>query len=259
MNQPTMQKIVRLRQKYYLSDEIDDIPGTIEVNSLIYIPMTHEDELKLDNLDDTSVPQMVTKNFDLHFNNDLSKFDREKFIKFRVVSNKDWGRVDWKNGKLIDENADPVEVDTVIFDIHGGSFNVGSSGDQLKFTKDFTMKTNYPVFSMDYRLAPDYKFPKGLSDWFQVYLWLVYYAEVYLQLKFKNVIITGDSAGGNLSIGVTALSIMRNLKIPSGLSLFSPAACLDRLKFFPSLANSLDDLWLNYHFIGMVFLWLILN
>ena len=36
------------------------------------------------------------------------------------------------------------------------------------------------------------------------------------------------------------------------MSLFSPAACLDRLKFFPSLANSLDDLCLNYHFIGMV-------
>ena len=227
MNQPTMEKIVKIRQAFYLSDEIDDIPGTIEVNRLIYIPMSHDDDLTIDNLDDTSIPNMVTKEYDLHFKSDLNKFDRENFIKFRVVSNKDWGRVDWEKGKLIDENAEPVEVDTVILDIHGGSFNVGSSGDQFKFTKDFTMKTNMPVFSVDYRLAPDYKFPNGLSDWFQVYLWLVYYSEVYLQLKFKNIILTGDSAGGNLWIGVTALSIMKKFKNSNKIEFILPS-CLSR-------------------------------
>jgi acetyl esterase/lipase len=63
-----------------------------------------------------------------------------------------------------------------------------------KMSKD----TGYPVFSVDYRLSPEYPHPIPLSDCWMVYLWLQYYSAEYLQLTFDKIILVGDSAGGNL-------------------------------------------------------------
>jgi len=157
---------------------------------------------------------MVSQLLELPFHMDKTTFDPETHCKIRILALKDWGRVNWVTGKLFDENSEPVEIDSILVDIHGGSFNGGSPAKQNQYTKYIAMKTGVVVFSLDYRLAPGSQFPSNLSDCFQGYLWVAYYAEKYLKIKTKNIIIEGDSAGGNLSQGVVTLAIQKETRIP---------------------------------------------
>jgi hormone-sensitive lipase len=93
---------------------------------------------------------------------------------------------------------DPVSVKAIILHIHGGGFIGGSSASSRATTIEYSIRLGVPVFSIDYRLSPDNKFPCALNDCWQVYLWLLKYSEKYLKLKPLKIILTGDSAGGNL-------------------------------------------------------------
>jgi acetyl esterase len=187
---------------------------------------------------------------ELPFSVEVAKFDEEKHIRMRVLSEKDWGRVDWSIGKLLDESQEAVEVENILVDIHGGSFNGGSPEKQNQYTKYFAMKTGWVVFSLDYRLAPGTKFPANLSDCLQGYLWVAYYAEKYLKIRAKNIIIEGDSAGGNLSMGVTTLAIQKQLRIPDKCLFNYPCCGAAKQKFSPSLWLTIDEVILNHTYIS---------
>lgn len=66
------------------------------------------------------------------------------------------------------------------------------------------------------------------------------------------MIIEGDSAGGNLTLGITSLLAMKNLNLPNGLSLYYPCVNADRRSYCPSLNLSIDDIMLNYHYLPLV-------
>ena len=63
--------------------------------------------------------------------------------------------------------------------------------------------------------------------------------------------MVGDSAGGNLIIGVTALAIIKKWKIPDGLNLIYPAIALSRSLFSPSQILCLDDVYLSATFLSL--------
>lgn len=67
----------------------------------------------------------------------------------------------------------------------------------------------------------------------------------------KKVILVGDSAGGNLILGVTLRAIHSNFKVPDGLILCYPALNLSLNCFIPSHLISLEDLILPYSFLKM--------
>jgi len=61
--------------------------------------------------------------------------------------------------------------------------------------------------SIDYRLAPENPYPAALDDCWQAYNWVINYAEEVLGIKPTKIILTGDSAGANLAIGISSISI----------------------------------------------------
>ena len=71
------------------------------------------------------------------------------------------------------------------------------------------------ILMVDYRTAPDHPFPAALDDCVTAYLWLLNQG-----ILAQNIVVAGDSAGGNLTI--TMLMKLRD----SGNSLPSAAACL---------------------------------
>ena len=81
----------------------------------------------------------------------------------------------------------------------------------------------------------------------------------FLGIKPEKIIITGDSAGGNLALGidefcflslinlgVTALAIKCGIKVPDGLFLAYPALRLEVKAFSPSLMYALEDQLIPY-------------
>jgi hormone-sensitive lipase len=83
-------------------------------------------------------------------------------------------------------------------------------------------ETKVPIFSIDYRLSPQYQFPSALNDCWQVYYWLVKNAESHYGINPKKIIIVGDSAGGNLAAAITVMAITRGFRVPDGLILAYP-------------------------------------
>lgn len=88
-----------------------------------------------------------------------------------------------------------AEADKVILYLHGGAFIFGSVENYTPFLVRLADNSRYRVFSIDYRLAPEYPFPAGLDDVETSYFWLV--DQGYSP---ENIIIAGDSAGGNLAV-----------------------------------------------------------
>lgn len=68
------------------------------------------------------------------------------------------------------------KVEKVVLHFHGGAFVCMSSYQHSSYTRQWAnmlKEDNAVVFSVDYRLAPEYPFPIPFSDCFQVYCWIV--------------------------------------------------------------------------------------
>ncbi len=111
----------------------------------------------------------------------------------------------------------------VLLYCHGGGYNTGS----LKYARSITNKlaasTSMDVLSFDYRLAPEHPYPAALNDAVKVWDYLM-----YLGYGARDVILAGDSAGGNLALVLTLTLKEQHRILPRGLVLFSPWTDLTR-------------------------------
>jgi len=80
---------------------------------------------------------------------------------------------------------------------------------------------NCPLLALDYRLAPEHKFPAGLEDCAKCVDWAIQNA-AELNIDPSRMCLLGDSAGGNLSLGVALLRRRRGLPSLAGLILIYP-------------------------------------
>jgi len=82
------------------------------------------------------------------------------------------------------------------------------------------------VISVEYRLAPEHKFPSAADDAYYAYLWIKDNASTFGCDK-HSIAIAGDSAGANLST-VTCLRLKdNNLPVPKLQVLFYPVVAAD--------------------------------
>ncbi len=105
------------------------------------------------------------------------------------------------------------------------------------------------IMSIDYRLAPEWPYPAALDDVFQGYYWILTQCWSQLGINPKNIILVGDSAGGNFAMALMLRCIHTGLRLPDGLLLAYPALNLSVKSFTPSLLISLDDFVLNMNFL----------
>lgn len=86
--------------------------------------------------------------------------------------------------------------------IHGGGWAVGSIDTYEEICRRLAIESNLPVISLDYSLAPEYKFPHAHEECIDAVEWIVKNATQW-GLNDLPVILIGDSAGGNLIISTT--------------------------------------------------------
>lgn len=81
---------------------------------------------------------------------------------------------------------------------HGGGFTVGSVDTHDALCRMFARDGRCAVLSVDYRLAPEYKFPTAVEDAFDALAWLRAHAAAY-GVDAGRLAVGGDSAGGTLA------------------------------------------------------------
>jgi acetyl esterase len=99
--------------------------------------------------------------------------------------------------------------------IHGGGWTQGNIETHDYLCRKIADIIHAEVISVDYRLAPEYIYPTHLNDVFSVYSWCA-------NNLGKEIIISGDSAGGNLSTALFLKIRDENVKKPRALMLIYP-------------------------------------
>ena len=186
-NEKTFEEGMKYKRKQGLeAASAKQIP--VKVHQIFYIPLQSEDFLTLETLDDRSQPILYTENTGCPFEVNLIDYDQTEYVRARIVADIDWEFPKTENSdKTFDKIEEITHVEAIILDLHGGAFMFGSSLKQLKYSEYYATTTKYPVVTLDYRLAPDHKFPSSINDCWQAYLWLIKYSEKYLKLRFDKI------------------------------------------------------------------------
>mgnify|MGYP000874372689 CR=1 FL=1 len=147
--------------------------------------------------------------------------------------------------------AKPDLIENVVLHVHGGGFIGMSSYSHQIYTRKWANELKLPIFSVDYRKAPEFPYPMALDDCLEAYLWLVYVFPQLFAGTVKKIILVGDSAGGNLVASLTNLLIKLGLRKPDAIFLIYPALNLDEKAFTPSLLYTLDDYILPHTYLKL--------
>lgn len=139
----------------------------------------------------------------------------------------------------------PLERD-VIFHIHGGGFISGSPSTHEMYLREWAKLNDVIIISVNYSKSPEVKYPVALNECYYVYKKLVE-CKIYGIIP-KKIIGSGDSAGGNLIIGVTMKAIKDNIKKLDGLLLSYPVVNMT-ISSTPSRLLFAYDVLLPYYLL----------
>jgi acetyl esterase len=103
----------------------------------------------------------------------------------------------------------------------GGGFLMTPTAFHKMVAAKFAKQCLARVLILKYRLAPKHLFPTALFDVIDAHHYVINHAEE-LQIETKKIVVSGDSAGGNLACGLTHYCRDFNLTMPLGQLLIYP-------------------------------------
>lgn len=106
--------------------------------------------------------------------------------------------------RLFDSRADRTPGPAVIF-FHGGGFVFGDLDSHAPICAEIARTLDLPVIAVDYRLAPENRWPAAPDDCEAATRWVAS-SPALLDRQITGLVLTGDSAGGTLTI-VTAMAL----------------------------------------------------
>jgi acetyl esterase/lipase len=92
-----------------------------------------------------------------------------------------------------------------IFHIHGGGYVTGSTAALEPIHRSLSVKANCCIVSVDYRLAPETRFPGAIEDCYAALSWLFKQAGE-LGVDSARIGVMGESAGGGLAAALALLA-----------------------------------------------------
>jgi acetyl esterase/lipase len=101
--------------------------------------------------------------------------------------------------------------------IHGGGYVAGSPAVYRPITAALARLTGRRVFSLDYRLAPEHRFPAALDDAIAAYRWLLGQG-----IAPGSLALAGDSAGGGLVLATLLRARDEGMPLPACAVCLSP-------------------------------------
>lgn len=100
---------------------------------------------------------------------------------------------------------------------HGGGYTSGNLGYSRILASKLAHITGYEVLAFEYRLAPEHPFPAAPDDAMKAWDYLM-----HLGYGARDVVVAGDSAGGNLALVLTHRLKGEGRRLPGALILMSP-------------------------------------
>ncbi|MGY3484037.1 monoterpene epsilon-lactone hydrolase [Bradyrhizobium sp. USDA 4011] len=107
--------------------------------------------------------------------------------------------------------------DKAILYFHGGGFRIGSVASHRDLAARIADASGCRLLSINYRLAPEHRFPAALDDALIAYQYLCDQG-----LRPADIAFAGDSAGGNLVLAAMLAARDRGLPLPAAGALMSP-------------------------------------
>ncbi len=98
---------------------------------------------------------------------------------------------------------------------HGGAFVMKAAAYHKNLMQSYAKEVKCAVLFVDYRLAPEYKFPLPVEDCYDAYKWA-------LAKGYAKIIVGGDSAGGSLALAVIQKAFKENLSPADAVFLVYP-------------------------------------
>lgn len=158
-------------------------------------------------------------------------------------------RPDLSEAQHYEKLMSEVTSDVTILYLHGGAFFLCDPCTHRSTTSKLAQMTGGRCLSLRYRLSPQVAFPAALFDILIAYLSLLYPPPdaLHTPVSPSKIVISGDSAGGNLSLALIQLLLQINrsatpssslkfhgttvslpLPLPAGVALSSPWCDLTR-------------------------------
>ena len=127
----------------------------------------------------------------------------------------------------------------VLLFFHGGGWVTGNIDSYTGICANMANKTKHMVISVDYLLAPENPFPKGVEDCYYTAREIFLNKEL-LNCKAEDITLIGDSAGGNLAAAVSLMARDRGEFLPARQILIYPATYHDHSENspFPSICEN---------------------
>ena len=86
---------------------------------------------------------------------------------------------------------------------------------------------DFPIFAVDYRLAPEFKFPSPIKDVIASIFWIKQLVNDVIGIQVEEFILMGDSAGANLIVSACLWLIESEIwDLPVMLSLSYPVVSI---------------------------------
>ncbi|OLP46983.1 alpha/beta hydrolase [Rhizobium oryziradicis] len=116
--------------------------------------------------------------------------------------------------------APPQDAPSLLY-LHGGGWVIGNLISHDEICRWFANEAGCVVVCPDYRLAPEHKFPAGLTDCLDV-LHFMANSATDLGIDPQRIAVSGDSAGGNLASVVALFSRSDHVPAVAAQLLFYP-------------------------------------
>ncbi|RMX08052.1 alpha/beta hydrolase [Corticibacter populi] len=107
--------------------------------------------------------------------------------------------------------------------LHGGGFTIGGIGTHDVLCRRLAHNTGAAVVSLEYRMAPEHRFPTAVDDTWDALAWLARHGRAW-ELDAGRLAVAGDSAGGTLAAVLALLARDAGLPLHAQVLIY-PGTC----------------------------------
>lgn len=144
-------------------------------------------------------------------------------------------------------------VPTLVY-LHGGGWVIGDLDTADPVCRLLCRDVRAVVVSVDYRRAPEYRFPAAVEDAWTAYRWVAGHVDEFGG-DLARLAVGGDSAGGNLAAVVAQQAAAADLPLAAQLLVYPAVDLLgdypSRAENPPGLLTLADMRWAAEHYVGV--------